>query len=251
MWKQITIGWIFGLIAIASSADDHGRGHEPRDHQGDNLQNSRPSTPTAMAVPHNTFQRESRPVISGSASAQNYPRPIINNPQPAAQTVLTNANRERFGLVESGALNQGRYYNRHNRNRGYHVEGRYHGSNYHGNQSVFIYPSATSVFSPNIYYPSRYYVCYQVDQVQSDRYHVSCPYPVAWYSTDPVYASYQYQSNYRPEYVCPRYRAAQFREFATQFDAITWSNQYCNIWQYNQAEPEPVYEDADADSDSE
>lgn len=255
MWKQITIVLMFGLISIASSADDHGRGHDNRDHRGDSHQISRTSTPTAVAVPQNTFQRENRPVMSGTANTQIYQRQRINNPQPNVLTVPNNAYQEHFRSTESGALNQRPYDSRYSRSRdyhhdrGYHVEGRYHGNSYYGNQGVFIYPYAASVFFPNVYYPNRYYVCYQVDQAQPNRYHISCPYPVAWYSTDPVYASFQYQSNYRPEYICPRYGATQYREFATQFDAITWSNQYCNIWQYNPPapEPEPVYQDENDD----
>lgn len=87
------------------------------------------------------------------------------------------------------------------------------------------------------YYPKVYYVCYEKDQVNEHRIHIRCPYPPAWYSTAPGYYSEQYQSNFRPEYICPRNGAAQFRVFATGYEATSWSSRYCNQWIYTKNNP--------------
>jgi hypothetical protein len=84
---------------------------------------------------------------------------------------------------------------------------------------------------PQANYPKIYFICYEEDQVEQGRFYISCPYPTAWYSTAPVYSSFQYQSNYRPEYICPRYGASQYIEFNTSYEANSWSYQNCNRWQ--------------------
>jgi hypothetical protein len=131
------------------------------------------------------------------------------------------------------------YYGNGYYGNGYYGNG-YYGDDYNGNGYSQgyepVYGGGTAMI-PLSSYPNRYYICYQEDQSQQNQIHISCPYNTSWYSTDPAYSSLDYQTNYRPEYVCPSYGTSSYQEFDSQNDADNWSSSFCNTWQNNQSFP--------------
>ncbi len=128
-----------------------------------------------------------------------------------------------------------------------HHTNKHHHGIYKNSRSVVIYPAVPfypytnhglsySPFgsSPNAQvvsdysYPNRYFVCYQVEQIGDGYYHIACPVPFSWYSTAPMYNTYENLTTYQPQYVCPNNAAGEYAEFDASAEAYSWSNAYCN-----------------------
>lgn len=171
------------------------------------------------------------PVPSPSAQAIN-PPVVVPQPRPSGPTQSapgpTTQHQWHHGQV-GGAQN---YEDHH---QGHHNHHRHHQDQ---NSTSVVYPYYPYGYYYNYEddyndyndaeYPNSYYICYQIDQTDNDTYHINCPMPVRWYSTNPSYTSYDYESRYRPEFVCQDNNASDYLEFATSYDAITWANNHCN-----------------------
>lgn len=189
---------------------------------------------------------------SMSSAVKRAPQIVPN----AAPIIRTPENRSTFQppapqINRSVRNEERRQYHQANRHRdsdrgerGYHRHHR--GSEGNRGTSVYVYPDVTyypsfdylapfrggyptaPIVPYNNYYPNRYFVCYQTNQINAGLYRISCPLPVSWYSTSPEYSSYEYQVNYQPRFVCPNQGAGKYVEFDSGNDAIAWANGFCN-----------------------
>jgi hypothetical protein len=235
MWLQVAAVVILGVTLAGNSlAEDRDeKSMKKAGHESHRQANIRP-VQEMRQVRTPTVQEMHRAVTQ---QVQEIRQPVTTPVQEIRQPITTRVEKDR--RINSTVIQEVRWVDkegdRDNRQtvRTDNREEQHHRFSNDRRSSVSIYyPNYGYSYYGNPYasYPKIYFICYQEDQVQEDRIYISCPYPTAWYSTAPVYSSLQYQSNYRPEYICPRYGASQYIEFNTSYEANSWSYQNCNRW---------------------
>lgn len=251
---------ILVFVSVAGNAQREGRDNHDRRDQRNYFQINRPAQPVRPAPRVQTAPTVQVPaapvVIPRQTTIMTPTSPNVAPPAPVVNTTPTVVEptarswrdrsehrrevRSRVPVVESSRSDRrwsGQQDRRHHSGdrdrRGQHTRS-FHGTTvFTPFYPLYPYYPYNDYYTRPAYSPNRLFICYEEDQIEEERYHISCPHPISWYSTYPEYDTDEYRSRYRPEYVCPTYGASYFREFDSSAEATTWWNNYCNTWQYS------------------
>ena len=239
MRTKLVILLVFGLVPSLMVNAQHDREHGQGGGHTAHGAAPRSAAPMHTAPMHVApMQQPSRSVIQNVAPNQ----PNAQQSNSGNRQISGSTTHSHNSYSQHTGNNQQQWWHQHNQNNGttsviypYYYSGYdnyypYYNDNYNYDyDSNDNYDSAPYAYSNQTSaYPNSYFVCYQVGQSGDNLYHITCPYPVSWYSTDPTYNSYSYQSNYQPQYVCPNHDAPYYLEFISSIDATTWANNNCN-----------------------